>query len=421
MKKIIIFIVSLVFIASISPKFIGQFVEAKHQKIVEDLDKQGVSVKSTSFTRHWFGGVATTIVAVHLNNPRIDDFELTIKEKLFFGPIIFADDGLHFGLSYSQVKLALENDEEANAFLNNKLHLAWLLSLGGNFENYIALDEYRLDRNYKKLVINPAKGKFILTNSEHLYGELNWQGIQLEDKQKIIVDDLSFKIDQQLIRGSYATSDAVTVGDFALELAELTVAEPNNQSVVTLKNVKIKATAKEIADTLSIGLNYYIDTVNVAEQQFEQVNIDLQLDHLDIDTMQAISKFASTINDEKAYSQEMSNKMLTLAGNLIAKEPVLKVKEVSVLTPQGPIVITADAQFDQAKFDQSNVMMTTMMALKLNAQASAPVAFFAEGMKKHMADMYKQQGLIIQEGELFKSAITFAQGQLSVNGKALDN
>jgi len=419
MKKIIIFIVALFVVAIVAPKFIGSIVETEHQAMINELNEQAIQVKETTFTRHWFGGTASTKIIAHLNNADIDDVELTVNEKLSFGPIIFADDGLHFGLSYSEMKLVIENNDEANEFFDNNLQLSWLLSFTHNIENNLTLNEYVIENDYHKLVLHPASAKFTLAGDKHLYGVMNWQGFEITGNKNIILDTVSVNIDQQLIRGSYIQGDAVTVGDFSLVLAALQLKDVNKKAIIDLENIKLNASAKEINETLMIALNYHIDAIKVAEQSFEHANLDLQFEHLDIETMQAISKIASTINNASVQSQAIINELRQLAGQLITKDPRLTIKDLSVLTPDGKIEITAEAKFDQNTFDQSKMMQTVVMALKLNAQAAAPVDFFAEGMKKNMIDMYKQQGLIIQEGELFKSTITFNNGKLTVNGKVI--
>ena len=420
MKKIIIAIVAVLFIAIVSPKFIGQIVETEHQSMLENINEQVVTVKSKNFTRSWFGAKATTEIIVHLNNPALDDFSLTINENLSFGPVIFAEDGIHFGLSYSDIKLdlGLENDEKANEFLNNNIHLSWLLSFASNVTTYIAIDEYVSDLDYKKVIISPASGQFTMTANNRLYGDFNWQGITLSDNNDVILKDLSFALDQELIRGSYADGDAVSTGTFSLMIDELEIVETNNKPVANFKGISFSTTAKEIAEMLQIGLNYHVNSFDVDGQHFEQANIAIKLEKLDIETMQAFSKIASKLDDKKEQSQIVLNELTALAGRLIAKEPVLKIEDVSVLTPQGKIVMLATAQFDKNKFDAQN-MMTAMVALQVNGQVTAPVAFFAEGVKKNAVDMYLQQGLLIQEGEQLKSKITFKDGKLTINDNVI--
>jgi len=417
MKKIIIFIIALLILVAIAPKFIGKIVETEHQTILSELNDQVITVKKTHFTRHWFSGSASTDIIVHLNNPQVDDFSITINEELFFGPVIWADDGLHFGLSYSELTFVLENDEKANNFLKNNLHLSWLLSFNRNIATDIKIDEYLTELDYKKIAIKPAVGQFTMTTDKRIYGDFTWQGAEIITDNKIIINGLSLLVDQQLIRGSYAKGDAVTTGDFSLSLDEFKVTEMNNDSTVYLKAIGMSATAKEINNMLQLGLNYHIGLLELEDKAFEQANIAIKFDHLDIETIQAISKLAASLDEHSDQHQIAMDKLMVLGGQLIAKEPVLTIEDISVLTPQGKIVITATAQFDQNKFDQQNMMMTAMKALEVNAQATAPVAFFAEGAKKNFIDMYLQQGFVKQENEQFKTTIVYKDGKLIINDK----
>ncbi len=415
MKKIIIFIIALLIIAAISPKFIGKIVETEHQTVLSELNEQVITVKKMHFTRHWFGGSASTDIIVHLNNPQVDDFSITINEELFFGPIIWADNGLHFGLSYSELTFVLEDDEKANNFLKNNLHLSWLLSFNRNITTDIKVDEYLTELDYKKIAIKPAAGQFTMTTNKRVYGDFTWQGAEIITDNKITINSLSVLVDQQLIRGSYAKGDAVTTGDFSLAIDEVKVTEINNDSIAYLKAISMSATAKEINNMLQLGLNYHIGLLELEGKSFQQANMAIKFDHLDIETMQAFSKLAATLDEHSDQHQIVMDKLMVLGSQLIAKEPVLIIEDISVLTPQGKIVMTAKAQFDQTKFDQQNMMMTAMNALEVNAQATAPVAFFAEGDKKNVIDMYLQQGLIIKEGDLLKTQLSFKEGKLMVN------
>ncbi len=420
MKKIIIAVVAVLLLVIISPQFIGQLVENEHQSMLSNLNKQMVTVKSTQFNRTWFGGNAKTEVTVHANNPSIDDFSLTINENFSFGPVIFADDGIHLGLSYSEVTLdlGLENDEKATAFLNNNIHLTWLLTFSRHVKTYIKVDEYQSDLGYKKVVVKPAVGQFTMTADNRLYGDFSWQGLNVVDDNEITLQGVSFVIDQKLIRGTYLSGDAVTTGDFSLAIEQVQLAEPNQAAALKLKGISIKATASEIENLLQLGLNYHIASLDLDDQHFEQANLAIQLERLDIETMQAFSKIASTLEDKNKHSQEVMEKLMALGSKLIAKEPRLTIQDASVLTPQGKIEMTATAQFDQTQFDPQN-MMTAMMALQVNARATAPVAFFADGAKKQAVDMYLQQGLLIKDGELLKTQLSFKAGKLTVNDKVI--
>lgn len=429
MKKVIIFLALVALSGLVLPKFIGSVVETEHQNIIDKMKgNPSFSMSKKSFERHWFGGEAITEMTIHLQGTELEDFVFTINESLSFGPFIFADDGFHFALSYSTAKFNFEQseiiDEEIVAFIREHIHVTELMTLSKDFVSRIVIDEISKEVDGNSLVSQQAVGEFTLSDKKRLVASFNWGGLTIKgSSENVEVGAVSMDMDQELISGDFYSLDAISEGDFNVKVASVNVSTPKNGAgsieVLAIKNVLMSGVAavknKELMD---MTLIYRADEVTSAGQTFKQPNIEISIDNLDVQAMQDLNALLSTASNavDEAFFEQHEQEIFALVNKFLAKEPVVQLKDVSVITADGKIESTMKMTLNKDKFDMKNPM-SVMAALNATAHAQGPEAFFAKLGLVQMINMYVEQGLLLRKAPNLETSVDFKEGKLTVNGK----
>jgi hypothetical protein len=425
MKKIILILLLLIAAALIAPKFIGSVVETEHQSGVNKLNENpAITINSTSFTRQWFTGTAVTEVTILLQDEGIEDITLIVEESLAFGPVIFTEDGLEFALSYSQANINFKQlilDEEIETFINDKIHLSGLLTFSKNIVSKIVIDELSKEVDGNTVASAKAVGHFTVEDNNRLYGDFNWAGLTINTSdENFTLGEIQFSLDQTLIAGNYYQGNAVSTGDFAFSLASVAASDLEENTVFSLENLLVKAESTIDDDLMKITMGYSADKVETAGQKLENANIDIVIKHLNFIVMQEINTFMAELpaDDEAMFTPEKMQKLSSLIEKVLVDDPVIEVKDFSVLTAEGKIESSMDINVDKTLFDATNVM-SIIPAIKANASGKAPLPFFTNLGLASMVEMYVEQGLVIQNEEELSVKIKFSQGQLEINDKVI--
>ncbi len=425
MKKLFIALVLLLTVGFIAPKLIGSVVETEHQSAINKLNENpAITINSTTFTRHWFGGEAITEMAIHLQDGEVEDVTIIIEENLSFGPVIFADGGLEFALSFSQADINFKElilDEEIETFISNKIHLSALLTFSKNIVSKVVIDEVSKEVDGNKVVSAKAVGHFTLENNNRVYGDFNWAGLTATTSdESFIIGKVQFSVDQTLIAGDYYQGNAISTGDFDFLMSSVVAKDPTGTTVFMLDNMLISAMSAVSNDLMTITMKYSADKLLSAGQQLENANLDVVFDSLNIVVMQDVNRLMAelSVDDEEMFSPDNMKKLSALTVKLLAYDPILEIKDLSVQTPEGKIESAMQVSVDNKLFDATNIM-SIIPAIKADANGKAPMPFFVKLGLAPMVDMYVQQGLIIQKKQELSFKAKFAQGQLNVNGNAI--
>ena len=425
MKKLFIIILLLITSGLIAPKFIGSVVETEHQAGVDKLNENpAITINSTTFDGEWFGGKAITEMTILLQDEEIEDITIIVEENLSFGPVIFTDEGLEFALSYSQANINFKElliDEEIETFINNKIHLSGLLTFSKNIVSKIVIDEVSKEVDGNKVASAKALGHFTLEDNNRFYGDFNWAGLTATTSdESFTIGNIQFSLDQTLIAGDYYQGNAISTGDFDFSISSIAAKDVTGNAVFTLDNLMIKAMSAVSNDLMTITMNYSADKVESAGQKLENANLDVVFNGLNIKVMQEINTLMVELSadGEEMFSPNNMQKLSALTAKLLMDDPVIEIKDFSVQTPEGKIESSMQVSVDKKLFDTANVM-SIIPAIKADANGKAPMPFFAKLGLAPMIDMYVQQGLIIQKEQEISFKANFAQGQLNVNGNAI--
>ena len=425
MKKILVLLLLLITVVLIAPKFIGSIVETEHQSALAKLNENpAITINSTQYNRHWFTGTATTEMTILVESEQITDIKLIIEESQLFGPIIFTDEGLKFGLSYSLANINFKDfalDEEVETFIQNTVHLSALLTFSKNIVSHLIIDEVSKEIDGKKIVSAKALGKFTFDNNHRFYGDFTWAGLSLlSNEESFIIDNLAFSVDQTLVAGDFFQGNAISIGDFEFTIGSILGKDTAGQTVLSVDKLSAKATSSVNNDLMNITMAYHVDKVVSVEQQFEGANLVIVFDQFNIHVMQDVNTLMSTLSadSDAMFNQENLKKLSELTAKLLVHEPVIEITDFSVQTPEGLIESSMQVNVDKNLFDSSN-LMSIMVAVKANANGKAPRDFFEKLELSPLIDMYVEQGLIISKENELSFKLNYSQGKLAVNGKVI--
>jgi len=424
MKKLFTIIVLISAIALISPKFIGSVVETEYKSALTQLNENpAITINSITFNRDWYRGKVVTDMTVLIHHEEIEAINVVIVDDVSFGPIIFSDEGIKLALSYSKSKVDFTDlfiEEEIADFIQNKVHLSVLLTFTKDIITHIKIDEVVKKVDGNKLMSAKAEGKFVLENETRLYGDFHWDGLSATTiNEHFDIKGIQFSLDQKIQSGNYYQGNAIATGNVNLSISTIKANSPAGNNLFLLNNLRVNAISSVKNDLMDINMNYSADKLASAEQQLEHANVDISLTRLDINVIQDMNTFlAGLSSDDAALSAQNMKKIAALTTRLLANDPVIEVKDLSVETPQGQIKSAMKINADKGLFDTKNVM-SILAAINASASGTAPMAFFTKLGLAPVVNYYVGQGFIIKKEDNISVNVEYTQGQLKINGNVI--
>ena len=425
MKKLIIIITLLSVIFLLSPKLIGGIVETEYQSAFDKLNNNpAITIKSTTFNRHWFSGKVVTEMSVQLQHEELDELDIIIEDNIVFGPLIFTNDGIKFALSYSQSSIQINNlfiEEEVEDFIKNKIHLSTLFTFSKDIITHTVIDEVSKEVDGNTVVSSKAVGKFVLENDRRVYGSFNWAGLSVITADKsLIIEESQFSLDQTLVSGSYYQGNALSTGSFDFAISGIEAKDASGNSTFSLSNLLVDTVSSVNNELMKIRMNYSVDKLVSSGLQLDHVNLTVVLNSLDISVMKEINGLLTELsrNGEEVFSSENMNKLSALTAKLLVKKPVVEIENFSVVTPEGKIESVMRITADEKQFKPTN-FMSILSAINATAHAKAPKEFFAKLGLAPMVDHYINQGFITEKEEQVSVDVNYTQGQLAINGNVM--
>jgi uncharacterized protein YdgA (DUF945 family) len=422
MNKLIKIVMVVTALLLILPKYIGSLVETEHQNTLDKLSKNPViEIKEKNFISHWFSGLATTEMVILLQDNTLEDLTLVIEETLSFGPIIFADDGLHFGLSHSRAHLNFKNiealDPDLKELIKDKIHLSSLFTFSKNVIATLVVDEVLSTRRANEMHFKPVNSEFTITRDNRMYGNFHWAGLSFKaNEEGIKVGEVSFNVDQTLIDGSYYDGTAITVGEFDFVIGSLVTTDSITNQPLTLESMSFKGTSNVVENQLKIALNYHIDTIDSFEHKLSNVNLDIEVDSLGLEAVKSLNEFLSNFSADanELMTPENMQKLGAIIEKLLSSGPSITVSDLSVETAQGNILSTGSLKVDQALYVPTNPM-SLLQALQVDVTAEAPEKYIQKLGLLPAANQYVEQGLLLKENNKLTTKVDFSKGKLTVN------
>ncbi|PKI13199.1 YdgA family protein [Colwellia sp. 12G3] len=426
MKNLSVAVVLILASLLIAPKFIGAMVEDEREKVLTELNEtDGISLTTSQYNSGWFGADVTSELTIELEEDGLADITLLLEEDLSFGPIIITDQGWHLALGYSTIKFklsAIEVDEKIIDLINEKLHLGALLSFNKEVTTFIKTDEMRYKDGETSIVSAPASAEFTLINNEYIIGGFTWGGLEFEELgERFIIGNVAMSTEQQVVSGDYLKGTAILTGDATFNVANIDLYSQSNH-VFSLNDAGLTTVVSLDNDLLALTLKYHAQGVSSSGQSFEKPNLEVVLANIDIHALQELNTAIASLpsNDSgEDDSAEVLKVLSVVAEKMLAKDPVLKVTDLSVITEEGKIASEFTLNINKDLFDVNNVnTMALIMALEADAKGNAPMAFLTKLGVAPMVDNFVEQGYLNKQDNKISFEAKYVQSQLTVNGKA---
>ena len=421
--KVLAVVITLLLIL---PKYVGSLVETEHQTTLDKWSENpAINIVKKSFTANWFGGVASTEMVVLLQDDTLEDVTIIVDEVLSFGPIVSTENGFDFALSHSKADVNFKNledlDPELKAFIQDKIHITSLFTFSKNIVSTIVIDEITKTEGDNKFHFKQAISEFTLTKNNRVFGEFNWAGMTFEaNTDKVEVGQVSFDFDQTLVAGNYHRGDAIVSGYFNFMINNINATDNAHNSALLIENLAMRGESKVVDKLMNFSLTYHADKMESLEDKFNHANLEFVVDALSIDSLQELNKFVASFssNSDELFSPANMEQLGHIIDKLLSTDPILKITDLSVETPQGKIESSLTIQIDNTLFNVTNTM-SIVQALDAQANAKAPEAFILKSGLLPEIDSYIEQGLLRRENDEISFVLNFSKGQLTINGNII--
>ena len=426
MKSLSIAVVLILASLLIAPKFIGSMVAGEREKVLAEVNEtDGITLTTSQYNNGWFGANVTSELTVALEEDGLADITLLLEEDIFFGPIMITDQGWHFGLGYSAIKFNLATidlDEKIIKLINEKIQLGALLSFNKDVTTFINTDEMSYQDEETTIVSASASAQFTLINNEQIIGGFSWGGLEFEELgERFVIGTVTMSTEQQVVSGDYLKGTAILTGDATFNVANVDMYSENSH-VFSLSNAGLTTFVALDNDLLALTLKYHAKGISASGQNFEKPNLEVVISNIDINAIQevntAIANLPSNVSDED-NSAAVLHVLSAVAEKILAKEPNLKITDLSVVTEEGKIDSKFNLNINKDLFDINNVnLMTLIMALEADAKGKAPMAFLTKLGMAPMVDNFIKQGYLSKQDNDISFEAKYVESQLTVNGKA---
>ncbi|AAZ27771.1 YdgA family protein [Colwellia psychrerythraea] len=426
MKKIYITIVLILASLLIAPKFIGAMVETERQRVLVKLNEtDGITLTTSQYSGGWFGADVVSEMKIALEDNNLNEVTITVEEDISFGPVIITDKNWYFGLGYSTAKFkfaALGVDERIVDIINEKLHVGALLGFSKDVTTFINTDKISYQDTDSVIVSEPSFAQFTLINNEHIIGDFSWGGLDVKGQdERLVIGDVGMSTKQKVVSGDYLAGTAILTGDAIFTVTGISVYNDNSK-VFSLDGATLTSEVSLDNDLLALALNYQAKEISASGQYFKEPNVAVLLANIDVHALQELNTAMAnlSVNASGEYDTEESLKVLSaVAEKILAKDPNLKITDLSVVTEEGKVATEFNFNINKDLFDSANLnSMALIKALEADAKGKAPMAFLSKLGMAPMVDNFVEQGYLNRHNNEITVEAKYVQSQLTVNGKA---
>ena len=259
----------------------------------------------------------------------------------------------------------------------------------------------------------------------------------------------------------YIGLSKAVVGDMEMNLPST---ESGELETVKLEQMELTSNSRFDGKLVHFEQNTTFGGLSITGKKYGPLLIDVEMKNLDAEALSEyqqnvldLYKDSSSL-DPDAIAGTLLPMYVELLGKLVAGDPELNIRNFSLVTPEGnaegnfviklvgiddinlddPIMMLQYIQNIDATanllFDETLVRAIALAQSRssLNSQVAAAresgqeLAFSEEQLEEMVLQQYDQQlemllveNYIVREGEKLKSSMTFKQGKLTVNGRAL--
>lgn len=446
----------------------------------------GLVVDIASYDRGWFTSNALLNWKLHVpasvtktadgqtQTVPAQDFNMQMPVTIYHGPVIFANDGVHFGLGYGKTVLTLPpeySEKFKQKFTDDSVQPHVDLSL---FVNYFNNSQVGMSVPEFKVTAKEGGAHFewlgmdskmdVSSSADKVDGDFDIHGI------KITKDDTTANVGQ--IDADYKlhkTEGNYYIGEAGISLPSVVV-NNKDQQLFELDGFKANSSSDIESGLFSSHFQSSVDKVIVNGRTYGPGSLEMAVRNLDASVWARINEVISTIQQgTDAEKQQAVLAILPQLPKLFSKGAEFEISEMSLGVPEGTIEGNLMLSLPVGDFSNPFEMMqkikgngklkvpaeilrqglaasnrsklTAQPAASTPAQATEPgvqpqaqpatdttaattQAVAPADVEQQVASQTTQQltnlvqsGLLVQQGSDYTIDLSFENGQLSVNGK----
>lgn len=462
MKKALVAVVAIAGLGGLAgPKIIGNNA---HDQLLEMLrtidDMPGYSVVLKESQRGWFSSQNVLEVAFDLSEfmpdvteaqkkemKMLDALSFDINLDLNFGPVL-GGSGLGLVSWYAHVPTVPEMITLVDKSKTGLYEMRGKQSLSGgiSYEDAIPAFEVTSDEMPGKIAFSGFSGVAKPQGKQvHYVGRmqsLTFSGAGNNASATDLTMDFVGNFDTQAFTTGIYGDSKMKMG-----LGKLLVQEGDN-ALVDLEGFSFFADTQLSEDNaLDMRFGYGSDRVQSPMGAFEDIELAFAMDNVSVKFIQEYQALTSDVNN--MMNPEAMIPALTKSGiEALAFKPEFAITNMGLKTPEGELTSSASLKLSDYMVTEENVMnpafwqknvllesnisLPKTLAFTLGQQfvmnkiqedpaaADMPpeqLAQIAQQQIAPMFDAFKQQGLIVEEGDLVKLSFNVKDGKGSLNGK----
>jgi uncharacterized protein YdgA (DUF945 family) len=452
----------LVIVLLAAPALVGSITEARVRERVAAIDASPTAAAElTSFERGWFRSTARielelapddfAQVAAAAGTPLGVFSTLPIVVELAHGPVAVLD-GAHFGWS----KMVVRPDIEAPgvAELTQTVGVPYLFEFRAQ-TSY--LGQFRFDADAPPFVL-PIDEALLTFSGGTLAGA--FAGLRLQADAQVGSVDLTSPTGTFSVRGLQASADNELLSEYvmpglaSLSIDKISVASPVQSATplfeVTNLRVQSDVDLDATGELLEMRVNYDVESLRAEDNEVTAGSLALTVRNLDVAAVEAYSAAAS----DAAVAGADPAALLAVLGPHV--ERALKAGPSLTLDPirfqydgepfEGRIELTTNpARLPPAGTltldnpllmlglvnTKANVRVSKILAgqlatlgarMQLAGDPSIPpdqIDYMAEAQSGLMITLLVGQGVLVEDGDGYRSAVEYTDGALTLNGSAM--
>lgn len=456
----------------------GVLTERTIKKNIEVINQSnGLFADIEQYNRGWFNSDAKIKWRLHVpervvkdadgnsQTEAAQDYQMDMPIKIHHGPIIFANDGVHFGNGYAQTVFPFPeqyNKQFDSMFTKESTKPQLDLSIFVNYFNHSSID---LSLPSFKLISKDGTGNF------------DWMGMESStsmssnlDKVEgdIVVDGMKFskddtKITLGKIKSEYdlhQASSGLYLGEASFEIPAFDV-EVKEQKMFELKEFSASSSTDIDSQLFNAHFNADLKSVTANGKTYGPGSIEVSLRNLDADVLASINQQATAMqNGTEAERQQAMMAMLPELPKLFSKGAEFEISKLNVKLPEGTIegnllvtlpkgdnanpfeliqktqgnaklkmpAVIVKQLMQQSVMQQMAKQPEMQQALIQQLQSSQPQSSQTPPTPEQLAAMQtdkqiaslEQSGLVTVDGSDYVIELTLDQGKVTVNGKPFD-
>jgi len=434
-------VVVLAALVAATPYVTGMLAEQKYRDgmvIFQDfaIQQSGVfTVKSdVDYQRGWLS--STVVNTITLEVPERDPVTFELNSSISHGPLLLSGPN-KFGLAAIETNMPLSAAQQADMARiwkgnENPIQVQSHIDFDGKTLTEVSIAGFTLDNIYNdpasKLNFEPMSTT--VTLSEHFTradADMAWNGMQLDTRDaKIVVGKFTGRSEKQLSEGLWLGDDDLNLSNVSVNVSgPLADSSGEIPSSSTIEELGILAHSE--VDSSNLVKGHATITVKDIVVENKSVASDFKLtiamERLQAKALQAITQKMSE-HQKRAIQSGNPGQTPDFAlvqddvAAILAAGPVLKITTLAT-TEHGKIEADLEATI---KVDDPVALKNPMLllfAMQAAGNVSVPARLIENTPLAIFAPGFIDQGYIKSEQGQLKTGMKFRQGQLTLNGKAL--